>query len=549
MMTKTAAPDPCDLPLASTSPVCAAKDKVGDTVDKVADKASTVYEFGKDPIGWIAQKEAEAAKDLTEQVIPALSRLTQPDLTKDWFYDAYQISFAAAVLGWVVIFLWDLATVRQRGGSGQDVWESLTVYTPLFFGGATFGPLVGQFLVRGVGSLNAALADWGLSATADEIVKEFNPLVSEDPGKFLGGSFVAMLILGALVLALLLVLMVLVIMMVTLYLSGIVLPLSLMWATKVGQREKGRRVVMVWVGILCSQPLIFLLLGAAFSGVSESAMDILRDGDSMDPAKSASLANLVQLIFIIVMLVMATLGPTSLASYAPVGPTDGQASGPSVNARGAGRSSASVRGGAGASSPNSSQTAQIAQRNAAERSSMGWGGGGAAAAGTGGAAAAGTAAASGGTMLAATAAKDTAEGLTEKVQETKGKTDQASQDTQSGGTGGSGEDDSQKSPSNGGSSASSGGGGLTGSGSGNTASDGKGTPEQSGDSLGGSGGSGGSSSGGRFKDEGGSSLDGLRGAAAKAAQLTKRGVGMAQQAGDIAEEQMDHYRDGRRGRR
>lgn len=547
MLTKVAAPDPCDLPGGDKIPLCVAKDKVGDTVDKAADKVGTAIEFGKDPIGWIAQKEAEAAKDLTEQVIPALSRLTQPDLTKDWFYDAYQISFAAAVLGWVVILLWDLATVRQRGGSGQDVWESLTVYTPLFFGGATFGPLVGQFLVRGVGSLNAALADWGLSATADEIVKEFNPLVSEDPGKFLGGSFVAMLILGALVLALLLVLMVLVIMMVTLYLSGIVLPLSLMWATKVGQREKGRRVVMVWVGILCSQPLIFLLLGAAFSGVSESAMDILRNGDSMDPAESASLANLVQLIFIIVMLVMATLGPTSLASYAPVGPTDGQASGPSVNARGAGRSSGSVRGGAGASSPTASQTSQIAQRNAAERSSMGMGGGGggtAAAAGTGGAAA------TGGTTLAATAAKDTAEGLAEKVQETKGKTDQASQDTQSGSTGGSGENDSQKSPSNGGSSASSG-GGLTGSGSGNTARDGKGTPEQSGDSLGGSGASGssGGSSGGRFKDDGGSSLDGLRGAAAKATQLTKRGVGMAQQAGDIAEEQMDHYRDGRRGRR
>ena len=33
------------------------------------------------------------------------------------------------------------------------------------------------------------------------------------------------------------------------------------------------------------------------------------------------------------MLAVATLGPTTLAAYAPVGPTDGAAAGPGLNAR------------------------------------------------------------------------------------------------------------------------------------------------------------------------------------------------------------------------
>ena len=578
MFARSEVPNPCDIPGLKQSAGCAAKG----VTDKAVDKASSVIEFGKDPFGFIAQKEAEAAKELTETVIPALTRLTQPDLSQDWFLDAYKISFAAAILGWVLILLWDLATFRRRGESGQEVADSFLKWTPVFIGGSMFGPAVGMFVLGGIGALNNALADWGLSATADEIVSQFNELISDDPGKFLGGSFMAMLVFGALVLSLLLVFLVLIIMMVTLYLSGVALPLSLMWATKVGQREKGRKIIMVWAGILCAQPLIFLLLGFAFSGAAASMMDVLERGSSTDP-REGGLQNLVQLLFVIIMLVIATMGPTSLAAYAPVGPTDSAPSGPRVNA-GEG-SEGGARGGAGASSPTDSQTAQIAQRNAARSASTGTAAQGSGAAGT----AAGTAA-TGGTLLAAKAAHDTGKAAGDAAQDARGQAQGVAQDSGSGSDGGglaaaSGDDaQSGAGQSQGGSAdgqaqggdQSDGGGqsGLSASigenagGPGPQSESGEqsGLAAQVGENAGGSGdqsesegegalaasvNDGRGSAGSWLKsDRGGSfSLAGMSNVGKKAGKAVRKGTSLAQQAGDLAEVQMDHHRDGARGRR
>lgn len=589
MIAKAAVPDPCNLPGADLVAGCGVKNKVDEAVDKTADKVSSAIEFGKDPFGWIAQKEAEAAKDLTETVIPALTRLTQPDLSQDWFLDAYKVSFAAAIFGWVLILLWDLATFRRRGESGQEVADSLVKWTPVFIGGSMFGPAVGMFLVGGVGALNAALADWGLSATSDEVVSEFNKLISDDPEKFLGGSFMAMLIFGALVLALLLVFLVLIIMLVTLYLSGVALPLSLMWATKVGQREKGRKIIMVWAGVLCSQPLIFLLLGFAFSGAAASMMDVLERGSASDP-REGGLQNLVQLLFIIIMLVIATLGPTSLAAYAPVGPTESAPAGPRVNA-GSGTPSG-ARGGAGSPSPSDSQTAQIAQRNAAQQAST------STAAGTGAGTAAG-AAATGGTLLAAKAAHDTGKGVADAAKGAQEQAQDVAEGAQGGGAEGAGGSDgglagevSDDAKSGSGSSPAAGGigseasgesssqhesgeqGGLAGQVSENAGGSSRqsddnqqgGLAAQVSENAGGSGQQsddnqpgalaatareGGGSAGQRLRGDGGGSfsLAGMRNLGKKTTNATRKGASLAQQAGDLAEMQMDHHRDGARGRR
>ncbi|MCM3556603.1 hypothetical protein M3697_16070 [Janibacter melonis] len=75
--------------------------------------------------------------------------------------------------------------------------------------------------------------------------------MQDDPTTFLGGSFLAVIIYALLVLALLLVL---VIMVVMLHFSGVVLPLSLMWATKIGHREKGRKILMAWLACCSHNP-------------------------------------------------------------------------------------------------------------------------------------------------------------------------------------------------------------------------------------------------------------------------------------------------------
>ena len=151
----------------------------------------------------------------------------------------------------------------------------------------------GRYVMRGV------VFDMWEGKTLEEIVKGFNEMISDEPAKMLGGSFVAMIIYFCLILALLLVLIVLIVMLVTLYISGVVLPLSLMWTTKVGQREKGRKILMVWAGVLTSQPLIFLLLGFAFSGIAEQTFDVMK---ASDVTKGAPLQSLVQAVVVIIMV-------------------------------------------------------------------------------------------------------------------------------------------------------------------------------------------------------------------------------------------------------
>lgn len=521
----TALPNPCDLPGMGVTPQC----KAGDAVSGAADKVGAVIEFGKDPFGYVAQKEAEAAKALTENLIPALARVTQPDLSAEWFINAYKISFAGAVIVWVLILLYDLTTFRRRGESGAEVVDSAVRWSPVFLVGSMFGPAAGASIVKLIGSLNESLINWGIASTDEELVQSFNAIIGDDPSKFLGGSFVAAIVYFCLVLALLLVLVVLIIMLVTLYMSGVVLPLSLMWATKVGQREKGRKVLMVWAGILCSQPLIFLLLGFAFSGIAAQAMEVL--SDLPNTGGLPPLETLVQLVVVIIMLMMATLGPTALASFAPVGPTDGAPAGPGVNARNAGRSKG-ARGGAGPSSPTSSQTSQIAAKQASSQAA-GAGASSTAATGSGGAA-------TGGTLIAAKAAQETGKGLAEHAQQMR----EQAQDTaqRAGDQGGEGGQDGggqqPGSPS------------LQSSGSGSRSGGDEGSSEQSGGGLSavGAGGSSGSgqdaSSGGSDGSSGGRGLKSIAGAAG---QMAAKAGALAQQAGDHAERQMDHHREeGRR---
>ncbi|WP_205353049.1 cytochrome P450 [Janibacter anophelis] len=97
----------------------------------------------------------------------------------------------------------------------------------------------------------------------------------------------------------------------------------------------------------------------------------------------------------------------------------------------AGDGSDGARGGAGASSPTDSQTAQIAQRNAARSASTGTAAQGSGAAGT----AAGTAA-TGGTLLAAKAAHDTGKAAGDAAQDARGQAQDVAQDSGSGSDGG-----------------------------------------------------------------------------------------------------------------
>jgi len=346
-------PDLCNVPLVKTAcgVVGAAKSAAGAAIQ--------VVKFTEDPLGYIATKMQSASSELAKTVLPAMNKLTRPDLSKDFFLSAYKISFALAIFVFVAFLGWNFVLLSRRRISGDEVIDTLAFYTPLFFGSVIFGPLIGTMLLDLTGALTDSLSAWGVGSVTDTTNQLQGAITAGSPEKITGGSVVAIIFFFCLILALVLCFVVLLVMLVTLYLTGAILPLSLVWLVQPRQRSKGIKVAMVWVSILFSHVLLFLMLGVAFHLVA--GLTTTFD----DPG----LTILAHLAVAVIALAMATLSPVLLLKFAPVGPSSANVGGPALSTPGTGSS-------AGTSYPQSGSDSQTAQLSRETVSSSGGGSGG-----------------------------------------------------------------------------------------------------------------------------------------------------------------------------
>jgi len=359
-------PNPCSLPGANLLQPCL----VANGAKKGADAAIQVVDFASDPFGYIATKMQSGASGLANTVLPAMNKLTQPDLSADFFLHAYRISFALAIFMFVVFLGWNFVLLARRRISGDELAETMGFYVPMFFFGVMFGPLLGSMLLQLTGSLSESLISAFVGSSVGQTTDTVKAAIAAgDPAKIAGGSVVAIIFFFALIIALVLVLIVLLVMLVTLYLTGSIIPLSLSWLVQPRQRGKGLKVLMVWVGINFSHVLLFLMLGVAFALVA--AVSTKFD----DPG----LTILGNLAVAVIALLTAALSPIGLLKFAPVGPSSADGGGPSISVP-SGRS-----GGGYPESSGDSQTAQMARDNASSSGSGSGGGSGGAGAGGGGA--------------------------------------------------------------------------------------------------------------------------------------------------------------------
>ena len=325
----------CDLPGLKDSPPC-----------KVAGAVTAAVDFAKDPLGYIAQKMQAAAAGLASTVLPQLERLTHPDLSAGWFLDAYRVSFALAIFIFVAFLGWNFVQLARRRVSGDDVVETLGFYTPLFFGGVILGPALGSLLLELTGALTDTLIRWGIGGSVTGTTTALQAAIAAgDPARITGGAIVAIVFFFCLIVALVLCFVVLLVMLVTLYLTGAIIPLSLVWLVHPRQRAKGLKVVMVWVGICFSHVLLFLLLGVAFRMIAGLSANFDQPG----------LKILANLAVAVIALLAATLSPLGLLAFAPVGPTSAAGGGPSLSIP------RPRTGGGYPDSAEDSQTAQLAR--------------------------------------------------------------------------------------------------------------------------------------------------------------------------------------------
>lgn len=299
---------------------------VGNAVSSV----QQTVDFWTDPWGNTFTALQSAAHDLAESVLPTVTKATLPDLSAAWFVQAYAVAFAMAIFVAVVLLIPQFLRTARGMQSGRELAESVGLFFPLFLLGAMFGPPAGVLLVNFFGSLSNSIAAWGIDASAASITARFQGmLTAKDAVGIAGGAPVGVLLMLLMICGLLLVIVMLVVQLVTLYFTGVLLPLGLVWIIDAGKRRFGTKIITIWLGVLASHPLLFFLLSVAYLMVADSA-------DAFGSGKS-TLTTTVQLIVSVLALFMAGLTPLVLTRLAPVIPFGGAGStprlaGPSIGA-------------------------------------------------------------------------------------------------------------------------------------------------------------------------------------------------------------------------
>ncbi|WP_104198700.1 hypothetical protein [Cryobacterium sp. Y29] len=295
---------------------------VGGAVGGAVETAKGFADFWSDPAGNSFQMLQDGAKGLADDVLPAITHATLPDLTADWFISSYRISFGLAVFVLVALLIPQFVRTARGQQSGRDLAESLGLYAPIFLVGAAFGPAVGAVLVKFFGALSDSLISWGVNTSAQNIVEKFSEMLSHDDNGagLAGGAIVGIVLMIFMIIGLLIVVLILIVQLITLYFSGVLFPLGLVWIVDPTKRAFGLKISYLWFGILASHPLLFFMLAIAYSMVS-STINVF-DGD-------ATLERTVTLVVSILSLLIAGLSPVLLTKFAPVLPMGGSGGAPS----------------------------------------------------------------------------------------------------------------------------------------------------------------------------------------------------------------------------
>jgi type IV secretion system protein TrbL len=294
-----------------------------DAVGGAVDSASGFVDFWGDPAGNSFDMLQAGAKGLSDTVLPAITSATMPDLTAEWFINSYRISFGIAIFVFVIVLIPQFVRTARGQQSGRDLGESLGLYAPMFIIGAAFGPAIGAVLVKFFGALSDSIISWGVNTSSATIVEKFSAMLDDgDKGAGLaGGAIIGIILMLLMILGLLIVVLILIVQLITLYFSGILFPLGLVWIVDPTKRTFGLKIGYLWLGILASHPLLFFMLAIAYQMVAGS-IDVFGEVPTLERT--------ITLVVSILALLIAGLSPVLLTKFAPVIPTGGSGAAPSA---------------------------------------------------------------------------------------------------------------------------------------------------------------------------------------------------------------------------
>jgi type IV secretion system protein TrbL len=285
--------------------------------------ATSAVSYWSDPWGNTFKALQSAAEGMSKDILPALTSATLPDLTTDWFINAYKISFATAILIAVLLLIPQAVRTARGAQAGRDLVDSVGLYFGAFLAGAMFGPAVGVVLIKFFHSLTDVFVSFGVTGSIQTVTDNFQKMIkTADPAGITGGVPIAVFLMLCMIVGLFMVMLILLVQLVTLYFAGVLFPLGLVWIIDPNKRQFGMKIGALWFGILAAHPLLFLLLGLAYSMMANQVGAF---------GNNFSLQSMVSLLVAIIALFIAAFSPLLLMKFGQVLPMgSGGSRGPAV---------------------------------------------------------------------------------------------------------------------------------------------------------------------------------------------------------------------------
>ncbi|MDO5498632.1 MAG: hypothetical protein Q4F67_03010, partial [Propionibacteriaceae bacterium] len=310
--------------------------------------AGTAVQVASDPAGYMAETVRGAAESLLSTVLGGLHEFTQPNLNVEWFRSLYALNFGIAIIIMGAIILTNASRAASGKMSGTALFESIVIDTPRFLVGSMFAPAIAGVLMQLANALANTFLQIGVGNAEVNIVEKVkSSFAAASISGTVSNSVIATLMYTAVLLSLLLIAISLLASYLALNLSSVAFPLGYVWTLNPPTSKFGKRIIYIWIALLFTPGIVFLMLGAAMQWVTNLPLDF----------SDSALQSIVSIMAVAVALFLVALSPWALQKFAPVLPTGSGADGPSMDAPGSAPGSGSE--------PNGSATSRLATQNAA----------------------------------------------------------------------------------------------------------------------------------------------------------------------------------------
>ncbi len=284
--------------------------------DTVAGPLGDLVAFVKDPSDVIdswANKFKSSAMSMTDSVLPGLAGIGEFDPLEPQFLTVYAMSTGLGLLVLAIATIFALYKSADGSRPGEELAKDFFGYLPAGIMLMLFAPSIAQFVISLAHEISVALVG-AIGTTTDEVINNVSTsLGALNDETLVGGAVAGIIGFGLMVVGVLSVffgfLMHAAALPVLAVVSGIAFG---MWVHPTW-RKKALRPVMMFIGVVLSKPMLFVLLAAVFAVINVAAQ-----GSVADDGKLESLG---QLALIAVCFVMIGLAPFALLKWSPILPT------------------------------------------------------------------------------------------------------------------------------------------------------------------------------------------------------------------------------------